>query len=117
MLVFLVAGLLSAATALADEGCWIKVWETKDFTGKSETFNGPQEIANLNAIGWGDEIDALVVGPTAWVILYEDEDFDDTTRYLRPNTKISNLDNIDFSDEADSMKIYCSKPPEWPEEK
>ena len=95
-------------------GCWIQVWEHDQSTRKTEVFAGPTEIPKLDAIGWGDEIDSLVIGPSAWMEAFEDENYSDTVKYFFPNKREPSMDAIGFGDEIDSLKIYNHHPDHFP---
>src|SRR5204862_2111685 len=41
---------LNAQNPFADHGCWLQVFEDKNFIGKSLVVEGPRDLANLDAI-------------------------------------------------------------------
>lgn len=104
---------------MATEGCWVQVWEHKNFTGRSVRFDGPTEDPKLGDDSWsgggeiGDDIDSLVTGPRAWFEGFEDENFSDSVIRVPPDTRMADLDVQDIGDNIDSYRLYDSKPPHW----
>ena len=105
---------------LTTTGCWVKVWEHKNYEGRSETFNGPAEDAKLGDNKWpgsddeiGDDIDSITTGPNAWFEGFEDENFEDSVVRIGPNQSIADLDTMEMGDEIDSYRLYDRKPSHW----
>lgn len=104
---------------MATNDCWIEVWESKNYSGRSRRFDGPIQIAKLANYQWAgggdihDDIDSIVVGPAAWFIGYEDENFTDTQITLGPNSRVADLTRFNMQDQIDSFKIFDNVPPEW----
>jgi hypothetical protein len=102
------------------EGCWVRVWEHKNFTGRSETFTGPGEDRKLGDNKWpgsddeiGDDIDSLATGPNAWFEGFEDENFTDSVIRVGPGESIADLDQMAIGDNIDSYRLYNAQPPHW----
>ena len=99
---------------MAQNGCWIHIWEDENYEDDNDVIYGPGKWNNMrnlpgaNKGDWGDEIDSLKIGPKATVTVWEDENFGDNSQTYGPNTEKTNLrGNPDMGDQIDSMEIKC----------
>jgi hypothetical protein len=93
-------------------GCWIDIFDDKNFKGHSRRLHGPADFPFLRVRegGWGREVVSLIVGPNAYVQCYEDLNFYDSVFWLLPNQSVEDLSQLGCNDDIDSMRMY-DRPP------
>jgi len=92
-------------------GCWAKIHDGGNYTGRTLTLIGKQSLPNLEfGVGsdWEGDIDSVEVGPKATLTLYDDENYEDDSRELAPNTRVPDLHQALFDEGIESMKLICS---------
>lgn len=92
-------------------GCWVKLYDGENFTGRSLTLMGAQSLPNLEfGIGydWEGDIDSVLVGPKARLALYDDEDYTDDRRDLAENARVADLHKTLFDEGVESMSLTCT---------
>jgi len=98
--------------ALAEgTGCWAKIHDGENFSGRTLTLVGAQNLSNLEfGIGsdWEGDIDSVEVGPKAKLTLYDDENFEDDPRELPSNARISDLHQSLFDEGIESLRLACT---------
>lgn len=92
-------------------GCWAKVYDGLNFTGRNMTLVEGMDLPNLefSSFGyddWEGDIDSVVVGPKAKLTLYGGENFTDPDKSIGPNSRISSLSKPNF-DDIESIKMTC----------
>ena len=101
-----------AATTSRDHriGCYIDIWDGKNFEGEYMRIEGPSEYQTLDfpSMSWSDSISSIRVGPNAFVHLYADNKFQGKMMTLGPNQEVCNLEEQGFNDEIDSIKLVNS---------
>lgn len=113
----LLSALGAASTAaFADKSlteCGVTFYEKKNLKGKSVTFNGPANVADMDKLEFPDgediEGDVRSIGtqPDTWMQLYEDDDFKNP-KYRLPPSAWTNIKKVE------SFKVVCR--PEMPED-
>jgi hypothetical protein len=101
---------ITTVTFAESTGCWAKIFDGRNFTGRALTLLGDQSLANLEfPVGndWEGDIDSLEVGPKAKLVLFKDENFADKQRALQPNEKVSDLHKNIFSEGVESLRLTC----------
>lgn len=99
---------------VVDKNCWADVFEDTGFDVDDPHVRllGPFQSASLEDVAgqnWNNEIQSLIVGPSATVYAYKDRDFSGTEVAFVPNQRTSNLGELDMSDDIESLKIQCEK--------
>ena len=99
---------------VVDKNCWADLFEDTDFDMDDPHVRllGPFQSATLEDVAgrkWNNEIESLIVGPSATVYSYKDRDFLGTEVVFVKNQRISNLGELDMSDDIESLKIQCGK--------
>lgn len=91
-------------------GCYIEVWQDKNFEGESIYIEGPGEYPVLRAasVNWCDSISSIRVGPHAFVHVYGCRDFKGAMITLGPNEEVSDLELLKLDNEIDSIKVIDS---------
>ena len=91
-------------------GCWARIHDGHNFSGRTLTLMGSQSLPNLEfGVGsdWEGDIDSVEVGPKAKLVLYDDENFTDDPREIGPNGRIADLHQALFAEGVESMKLSC----------
>jgi hypothetical protein len=92
-----------------DKGCWVEVYEDDNYDPHLQ-IQGPAEFASLKDLkgrNWNNDIESLIVGPSATVKAYKDKDFKGTEIAFTSNQRVPDLGKLDMSDDIESMKLSC----------
>lgn len=92
-------------------GCWAKIHDGEDFSGRTLTLMGDQSLPNLEfGVGedWEGDIDSVEVGPNAKLTLYDDANFADDPRNFGPNARIGDLHKAMFDEGIESLRLACT---------
>ena len=94
-----------------DKGCWVKLYDRKDFQGDSFTLVGPIDLPKMVGpfgFNWENKIRSLETGPKANLTIYDNENFRDQDKFIDPNKKIPDLSKkMGFFDNFRSMMLSC----------
>jgi hypothetical protein len=95
-----------------DKGCWVEVYEDNNYDKDDPhlQIQGPAEFASLKDLkgrNWNNDIESLIVGPSATVKAYKDKDFKGTEIAFTSNQRVPDLGKLDMSDDIESMKLSC----------
>jgi hypothetical protein len=95
-----------------DKGCWVEVYEDDNYDKDDPhlQIQGPAEFASLKDLkgrNWNNDIESLIVGPSATVKAYKDRDFKGTEIAFTSNQRVPDLGKLDMSDDIESMKLSC----------
>jgi hypothetical protein len=99
---------------VVDKNCWIEVFDDSKYDAKNPhlKLQGPKEyptLKNIEGKDWNNEIESVIVGPSATVRAYKDRDFQGPEIAFAPGQRIPKLSKLDMSNEIESMKIMCEK--------
>jgi hypothetical protein len=122
IIVVSIALLLSALPVYAvnpelqvvDKDCWVEIFEDNgfDMDDPHVKLMGPQVYAtmkNLMGRDWDDDIESLVVGPSAHIKAYSKKDFAGTEIAFTPNQRVPELSKLNMANEIESIKITCGR--------
>ena len=112
---------LPFVTPYGDRGCWVSIFDGKDFTGAAARLSGPTFLEkfdssgnvvepDLRRVGGQDfmrRIDSIIVGPHARAIAYAGQWFSAAEITFRPNARVPDLDVLNFSNRIESLKVQC----------
>jgi hypothetical protein len=94
-----------------DKGCWVKLYDKKDFQGDSFTLVGPINLAEMVGpfgFNWENKIRSLETGPKANLTIYDNRNFRDQDKFIDPNKKVPDLSKrMGFFDDFRSMMLDC----------
>lgn len=94
-----------------DKGCWVKLYDKKDFQGDSFTLVGPinlPEMVGPFGFNWENKIRSLETGPKANLTIYDNRNFRDQDKFIDPNKKVPDLSKrMGFFDDFRSMMLDC----------
>ncbi len=95
----------------ADKGCWVKLYDKKDFQGDSFTLVGPinlPEMVGPFGFNWENKVRSLETGPKANLTIYDNRNFRDEDKFIDPNKKVPDLSKkMGFFDDFRSMMLSC----------
>ncbi|HJU05447.1 MAG TPA: beta/gamma crystallin domain-containing protein [Nitrospiraceae bacterium] len=97
-----------------DKNCWVEIFEDDEFDQDDPhaVIQGPAEFATLKGVGgrdWSDDIESVIVGPSATVKAYSHKDFEGTEVAFTPNQRVPKLSKLNMGNEIESMIISCGK--------
>jgi hypothetical protein len=94
-----------------DKGCWVKLYDKKDFQGDSFTLVGPinlPEMVGPFGFKWENKIRSLETGPKANLTIYDNRNFRDQDKFIDPGKKVPDLSKrMGFFDDFRSMMLSC----------
>jgi|SRR5678815_3088486 len=101
-------------TQVVDKNCWIEVYDKAKYDADHPhvTLQGPSEyvsLKNLQGKDWSNEIQSVIVGPSASVLAYSKRDFNGTELAFTQGQRVPNLSKLDMSNEIESLKINCGE--------
>ncbi|ARO88619.1 hypothetical protein EBAPG3_013045 [Nitrosospira lacus] len=96
---------------IKDKGCWVKLYDKKDYKGDSLLLVGPVNLAQMMGpfgFNWENKIRSLETGPRANVTIYDNRNFRDQDKFVDPNAKIPDMSKkMGFFDDIRSMMLSC----------
>lgn len=112
---------LPFVTPYGNRGCWVSIFDGKDFMGDAARLTGPTFLEkfdssgkivepDLREVGGQDfvrRIDSIIVGPHARAIAYAGQWFSAAEITFRPNARVPDLDVLNFSNRIESLKVQC----------
>lgn len=102
----------TAHHAAIREGCWVQLYDERDFKGDAVTLLGPLSLQVLDR-GAGRSLhrnlDSLEVGPKATLTVYEHRMFRDRSVNFTAGTREASLiKRLGFSGRIESLKVDCA---------
>jgi hypothetical protein len=101
---------VTTVTLAESTGCWARIHDGQNFTGRTLTLMGEQSLPHLEfgvGFDWEGDIDSIVVGPKAKLAVFEDENYGDKKRDLAANERVADLHKTIFSEGVESLKLTC----------
>ena len=85
-----------------DKGCWVKLYDEKNYQGDSLLLVGPF------GANWENKIRSLETGPKTNVTIFDNRNFRDEDKFIDRNIKIPDLSKkMGFFDNFRSMILNC----------
>ena len=101
---------ISDKTAM-DKGCWVKLYDKKNFNGDSLLIVGPVNLGRMIGpfgVNWENKVRSLETGPKTNLTIFDNRDFKDEDKFIDPGKKIPNLSKaMGFFDDFRSMILSC----------
>ena len=93
-------------------GCWVDLYERRDFRGRTLRLHGPGDYTNLWVASeqWGDEAASLVAGPAAYVQCFAELYFNESVVWLAPGQRVADVGALPPEFELDSIRLF-DRPP------
>lgn len=93
------------------KGCWVKLYDKKNFEGDSLLLIGPINVAKMiDPFGsnWENKVRSLETGPNANLTIYDNRNFRDEDKFIDPDKRIPDLSKkMGFFDNFRSMMLSC----------
>ncbi len=94
-----------------NSGCWVKLYDRKDYEGDSFLLVGPVELPVMTGpfgFNWENKVRSLEVGPNANLTIYDNRNFRDQDKFVDAGKKIPNMSKkMGFFDDFRSMMLTC----------
>ena len=92
-------------------GCWVDLYEHRNFGGKKLRLFGPGNYVNLWIApeDWADEAGSLVAGPAAYVQCFAELNFSESVVWFVPGQRIADAGRA-VELELDSIRLF-DRPP------
>jgi hypothetical protein len=94
-----------------EKGCWVKLYDKKDFNGDSLLLIGPLNLARLIGpfgFDWENRVRSLQTGPNANLTIFDNRNFKDEDKFIDPNRQIPNLsEKMGLFNDFRSMILAC----------
>ncbi len=94
-----------------EKGCWVKLYDKKNFEGNSLLLVGPINLARMIGpfgVNWENKVRSLETGPNTNLTIFDNRNFKDEDKFVDPAKKISNLSKaMGFFDDFRSMILNC----------
>lgn len=92
-------------------GCWVKLYDKKNFEGDSLLLIGPINVAQMiDPFGsnWENKVRSVETGPKANLTIYDNRNFRDEDKFIDPDKRIPDLSKkMGFFDNFRSMMLSC----------
>lgn len=92
-------------------GCWVKLYDGKDYQGDSFMITGPVNLPTMVGpfgFNWENKVRSLETGPKANVTIFNYWNFQKEDKFIDANTKVPNLSKkMGFFDNFRSMMLSC----------
>ena len=97
--------------AAMDKGCWVKLYDKKNFNGDNLLIVGPVNLPRMIGpfgVNWENKVRSLETGPNTNLTIFDNRDFKDEDKFIDPGKKIPNLSKaMGFFDDFRSMILSC----------
>ena len=94
-----------------DKGCWVKLYDKRNFEGNSLLLIGPINVAKMiDPFGsnWENKIYSLETGPNANVTIYNNRNFRDEDKFIDPDKRIPDMSKkLGLFENFRSMMLSC----------
>lgn len=94
-----------------DKGCWVKLYDKKNFEGNVLLLIGPINVAKMiDPFGsnWENKVRSLETGPKANVTIYNNRNFQDEDKFIDPDKRIPDMSKkMGFFDNFRSIMLSC----------
>ncbi len=94
-----------------DKGCWVKLYDKKNFEGNSLLLIGPINVAKMiDPFGsnWENKVRSLETGPKTNLTIYDNQNFRDEDKFIDPDKRIPDLSKkMGFFDNFRSLMLSC----------
>jgi hypothetical protein len=98
-------------TDLEKKGCWVRVYDKKNYEGDSLLLTGPISMPRLMGpfgFDWENKVRSLKVGPNANLTIYDNRDFRDQDKFIDAKTNVPDMSKqMGFFDDFRSLMLSC----------
>ncbi|HSC64241.1 MAG TPA: beta/gamma crystallin domain-containing protein [Caldimonas sp.] len=93
-------------------GCWVKLYDQKNYQGDSFTLAGPIDLAQMTGpfgFNWENKVKSLKTGPKTSLTIYDNRNFKDQDKTIAYSTNVADMSKqLGYLDDFRSMKMTCS---------
>lgn len=93
-------------------GCWVRMYDGKDYQGEWVTLVGPVDLPSLSRSGAShiEGFDSLQVGPGARLSAYRDARFESTSSVFEANARVPDLARTapPEAGRIDTVRVACT---------
>ncbi|HSC87843.1 MAG TPA: hypothetical protein VLC09_11255 [Polyangiaceae bacterium] len=94
-------------------GCWVRLYDGRDFVGQQLTLVGPLSLSEMTLISpsWR-RWNSAVVGPHARLTIYGGKDFERRSTRMSARQRASDLasKDVDWYGKIESARVECTRP-------
>jgi hypothetical protein len=102
---------VQVTTDLEKKGCWVKVYDKKNYEGDSLLLSGPLSMARMIGpfgFDWENKVRSLQVGPKANLTIYDNRNFRDQDKFIDAKSNVPDMSKqMGFFDDFRSMMLSC----------
>lgn len=102
---------LKITTDLEKKGCWVRVYDKKNYEGDSLLLTGPISMPRMRGpfgFDWENKVRSLKVGPNANLTIYDNRDFRDQDKFIDAKMNVPDMSKqMGFFDDFRSMMLSC----------
>lgn len=95
------------------DGCWVRLYDSKNYGGGVFTLVGDVDVPNMRpgtvtGLEWGPNYDSVEVGPNATFTAWDDENYRDRTAMIGAGQRVADLSQrLRFGEDMESLKVDC----------
>ncbi|MEZ4750394.1 MAG: beta/gamma crystallin domain-containing protein [Bdellovibrionota bacterium] len=103
---------LVPVTIAKKNGCWVKLYNGENFSGKTLSIVGPHNLSNLEleryGFNWEGRVGSLEVGPNATVTAYDDQNFNREPQVLIAGSNVRDVRHGKVKGGVESLQLKCN---------
>jgi hypothetical protein len=104
---------LGISTDVENEGCWVKMYDKKNYEGDSLMLTGPINMPRMIGpfgFNWENKVRSLKTGPKANLTIFDNRDFRDEDKFIQAQSNIPDMSKkMGFFDDFRSMMLSCEQ--------
>ncbi len=95
-----------------ESDCWIEIYMNEEFdkNGPRLLLVGAHDLTSLKGLNdrnWDNDIESIIVGPTASVSLYEEREFNGRVLIVESGQHIPQMRDFDLNNKIESLRTTC----------
>lgn len=102
---------VNVSNDVMNQGCWVTLYDAKDYQGDSFTITGPINMPTMVGpfgFNWDNKVRSLQTGPKANVTIFNNWNFQSEDKFIDVSTRVPNLSKeMGFFDNFRSMMLSC----------
>lgn len=102
---------VEVSNAMTNRGCWVKLYDGKDYKGDSFMITGPINLPTMVGpfgFNWDNKVRSLETGPKANLTIFNTWNFQNEDKFIDANSKVPNLSKeMGFFDNFRSIMLSC----------
>ncbi|HET7061180.1 MAG TPA: beta/gamma crystallin domain-containing protein [Nitrosospira sp.] len=102
---------LDVSADVENKGCWVKMYDKKNYEGDSLMLTGPINMPVMVGpfgFNWENKVRSLKTGPKANLTIYDNRNFRDQDKFIQAQSNVPDLSKkMGFFDDFRSMMLSC----------